>query len=155
MIFFIFVILGVLGIVVCAATGITSDKHDCRYKKSIYFVYNNDSLIYRIFRVIAVISGIVILIMLVCVIIVQISADGVKASNQQTYNALAYKAKTESVRDEFGIVNKEYIDEVQAWNENLAKCQSYSHNFWIGIFYPKRVYDGFEFIDLKSIRVKD
>lgn len=93
--------------------------------------------------------------MLIFIIVAQTQADGLRESNEQKYNALIYKAQTEAIRDEFGIVNKEYIDEVQAWNEDLAKYQSYAHNFWIGIFYPKRAYDGFEIIDLQSIRMKD
>lgn len=158
MIFWIFVILTVLGIGVCVATSKISDKHDYREEKNtkfVNFVYQNDEPIYWTFETTAVISGIIILCMLTFIIVVETQAGGTRASNEQTYNALVYKAQTEAIRDEFGIVNKEYIDEVQALNENLAKYQSYSHNFWIGIFYPKRAYDGFEFIDLESIRMKD
>lgn len=158
MIFWIFVILTVVGIAVCIATGKISDKHDYHEEKNtkfINFVYQNDKHIYLTFGTTAVISGIIILFMLAFIIVAETQADGTKASNEQTYNALIYKAQTESIRDEFGIVNKEYMDEVQAWNEYLAKYQSCSHNFWIGIFYPKRAYDGFEFIDLGSIRMKD
>ena len=158
MIFWIFVILTVLGIGICVATSKISDTHDYHEEKNakfVNFVYHNDEPIYCIFGTTAVISGIVIICMLIGIIVSQVSAGGTRASNEQTYNALVYKAQTEAIRDEFGIVNKEYIDEVQAWNENLAKYQSYSHNFWIGIFYPKRAYDGFEFIDLESIRMRD
>lgn len=159
MIFWIFVILTVVGIAVCIATSRAWDKYDCCHNenntKFVNFAYRNDEPIYWTFGTTAVISGIVIICMLIGIIVSQVSADGIRASNEQTYNALIYKAQKEAIRDEFGIVNKEYIDEVQAWNEYLAKYQSYSHNFWIGIFYPKRAYDGFEFIDLESIRMKD
>lgn len=158
MIFWIFVILTVVGIAVCVATGKISDKHNFYEEKNtkfVDFIYYNDEPIYWIFGATAIISGIVIACMLIFIIVAQVQAGGTRASNEQTYNALVYKAQTEAIRDEFGIVNKEYIDEVQTWNEYLAKYQSYSHNFWIGIFYPKRAYDGFEFIDLKSIRMKD
>lgn len=157
MIFWIFVILTIVGIALYVATGKISGKYDYREEKNTKFakfVYRNDEPIYWIFGTTAVISGIVAVIMLFYIIVSQVSVDGTMASNEQTYNALVYKAQTEAIRDEFGIVNKEYIDEVQAWNEYLAKYQSYSHNFWIGIFYPKRAYDGFEFIDLQSIRTK-
>ena len=158
MTFWIFVILTVVGIAVCIATSRISDKHDYHEEKNskfVNFVYYNDEPIYWINGIIAVISGMVIVFMLISIIIAQTQADGLRASNEQRYNALVYKAQTETIRDEFGIVNKSYIDEVQAWNEYLAKYQSYSHNFWIGIFYPKRAYDGFEFIDLQSIRMRD
>lgn len=158
MIFWIFVILTVVGIAVCVAASKISDKHNYHEEnntKFVNFVYHNDEPIYWAFGTTAVISGIVIIYMLIRIIVSQTLADGERASNEQTYNSLVYKSQTEAIRDEFGIVNKEYIDEVQGWNEYLAKYQSYSHNFWIGIFYPKRAYDGFEFIDLESIRMKD
>lgn len=159
MIFWIFAILTVLGISICVATSKIREKYnyDAREKntKFVNFVYHNDEPIYWTFGTTAAISGCVILTMLIMIIVAQIQADGERASNEQTYNSLVYKSQTEAIRDEFGIVNKEYIDEVQGWNEYLAKYQSYSHNFWIGIFYPKRAYDGFEFIDLESIRMKD
>lgn len=158
MIFWIFVILTVLGIAVCVATSRISDKHDYHEEKNtkfVNFVYYNDGPIYWTFGTTAVISGIVIACMLIGIISFNISADGLRASNEQRYNALVYKAQTEAIRDEFGIVNKSYIDEVQAWNEDLAKYQSYSHSFWIGIFYPKRAFDGFEFIDLQGIKMRD
>jgi hypothetical protein len=159
MIFWIFVILTVVCIGVIVATNKIKDKYDYHERekntKLVDFAYRNDESIYRISGATAVISGIVIIYMLIRIIVFQTLADGERASNEQTYNSLVYKSQTEAIRDEFGIVNKEYIDEVQAWNEYLAKYQSYSHNFWIGIFYPKRAYDGFEFIDLESIRMKD
>lgn len=152
MIFWIFVILTVVGIAVIVATNVIGSSGGNKVQEFLY--YNDEHFVFT-GATVAAISGLVAVIMLVVIIIVQASADGLRASNEQRYNALVYKAQTEAIRDEFGIVNKEYIDEVQAWNEDLAKYQSYSHNFWIGIFYPKRVYDGFEIIDLQSIRMKD
>lgn len=159
MIFWIFVILTVLCIAVIVATNKISDKYD-RYErekntKIVDFAYRNDEPIYWISGITAVISGIVIVCMLIEIIVSNISADGLRVSNEQRYNALIYKAQTEAIRDELGIVNKSYIDEAQAWNEYLAKYQSYSRSFWVGIFYPKRAFDGFEFIDLQGIKMRD
>lgn len=117
-----------------------------------FVIYDNDEFASRI---IAVVPGIVSVVMLVFILNAQILADGYRASNEQRYEALIYKAQTESIRDDFGIVNKEYIDEVQSWNEDIAKYQSRSNSFWIGIFYPKRVFDGFETIDLEDIKISD
>lgn len=159
MIFLIFVILTVVCIALIVATNKISDKYDYHEKEKntrfVDFAYRNDEPIYWVSGIIAVISGIVIVCMLIEIIASNISADGLRASNEQRYNALVYKSQTEAIRDEFGIVNKPYIDEAQAWNEDLAKYQSYSHNFWIGIFYPKRAFDGFEFIDLQGIKMRD
>lgn len=159
MIFWIFVILTVVCIGVIVATNKINNKYDYYEREKntrfVDFVYQNDEPIYWINGIIAVISGMVIVCMLISIIIAQTQADGLRASNEQRYNALVYKAQTEAIRDEFGIVNKSYIDEVQKWNEYLAKYQSYSRSFWVGIFYPKRAYDGFEFIDLQGIKMRD
>lgn len=159
MIFWIFVILTVVCIGAIVATNKISNKYD-HYEREkntrfVDFAYRNDKPICLVSGATAVISGIVIVCMLIGIIASNISADGLMASNEQRYNALVYKAQTEAIRDEFGIVNKSYIDEVQAWNEYLAEYQSYSHSFWIGIFYPKRAFDGFEFIDLQGIKMRD
>lgn len=158
MIFWIFVILTVLGIAVILATEKISDKHDWKEEKNtkiVDFFYHNDETIIFTSGAIAVISGIIVAFMIIAIVISQTSADGTRRQYEQRYKALVYKSQTESIRDEFGIVNKEYIDEVQEWNEDLAKYQSYSHNFWIGIFYPKRQYDGLEFIELENIKMRE
>ncbi len=158
MIFWIFVILMVLGIAVIVGIGKISEKRSYKEEdntKFVNFVYDNDEPIAFTSGAVAVIGGIAILFMIVAIIINQVSADGLRAKNEQRYNALIYKAQTESIRDEFGIVNKEYIDEVQSWNEDVAKNQAYSNSFWIGIFYPDRAYDGFETINLEDIKMRE
>lgn len=156
MIFWIFVILTVLGIAVAVATGIVSEKYGYDSKNQfVEFIYDNDEAIAGTGIIISFVAGLVAVIMLIFIIITQTSADGLRAKNEQRYEALIYKAQTESIRDEFGIVNKEYIDEVQSWNEDVAKYQAYSNSFWIGIFYPHRAFDGFETINLEDIKMRD
>ncbi len=158
MIFWIFVILTVLGIAVIAGVGKINEKHSYKEEdntKFVNFVYDNDEPIVFTSGAIAVIGGIAILFMIAAIIINQVSADGLRVKNEQRYEALIYKAQAESIRDEFGIVNKEYIDEVQSWNEDVAKYQAYSNSFWIGIFYPDRAYDGFETINLEDIKMRE
>ena len=155
MIFWIFVLLFVVSIVALVATEKICDKYEKGKSKFDDFVYWYDEPINYTFGAVAVISGTLAIIMLTFVVIVQISADGCKAKYEQTYSALIYKSQTESIRDEFGIVNKEYIDEVQAWNEELSKGKTYSNDFWIGIFYPKKVYQDLELIDLEEIKMRE
>lgn len=154
MIFWIFVILFVLSTAITVTLFTIINKCDDKKKhtKFVDFICYNEEIT-AISNTIAVISGLVLIGMLIFIIPAQISAGGKRAANEQRYLALIYKAQTESIRDEFGITNKEYIDEVQAWNESLAKYQSRSHNFWIGIFYPEKKYDGLELIDYESIRM--
>ena len=155
MIFWVFLLLFIVSIVTLFVTKKISDEYEKGKSKFNDFVYWHDEPIIWTSGVFAVIGGIATIIMFICVVTAQISADGRKAKYEQTYSALIYKSQTESIRDEFGIVNKEYIDEVQEWNEGLSKYKSYSDNFWIGIFYPKKVYQDLEFIDLEEIKMKE
>ena len=138
MIFWIFVIALVVGIVLF----VLSDN--CS------FFYNWDIVA----AVDIFISIITIVTMGIIIVATHVTANGEKLANEQRYDSLIYKAETESIRDEFGIVNKEYIDEVQAWNEDVIKYKEWQRDFWIGIFIPN-IYDDFETIDLGNIQFKE
>ena len=75
-------------------------------------------------------------------------SDAFVARNQERYKTLVYKVETDAARDEFGLLNKEIIDEVQDWNEDLVYYQNIQDDFWLGIYYPN-VFDQFEIIELK------
>jgi hypothetical protein len=92
-------------------------------------------------------------VMLVIVIALHCGSKGTSAEYRERYKALVYKSETEACRDKFGIVNKNYIDEVQNWNENLSYNKEVQRDFWIGIFIPN-IYDEFQTIDLNSIEYK-
>ena len=155
MIFLIFVLLFIVSIVTLFVTENICDEYEKGKSKFNDFVYWHDESIKCTFGVFAVIIGVSAIVMFAFIVIAQISADGCKAKYEQTYSALIYKSQTESIRDEFGIVNKEYIDEVQAWNEELSEGKAYSNDFWIGIFYPKKVYQDLELIDLEEIKMRE
>lgn len=75
-----------------------------------------------------------------------INANVEAAQLHERYNAIVYKIESDSCRDEFGLLNKEIIDEIQKWNENITYYQAKKDNFWIGIVYPD-IYDQFQTID--------
>lgn len=152
MIFWIFVILTIIGIALIVVTNIIGSSYKGKVRE---FFFCNDDVLIMTGATVALVSGFIAAIMLCIVLGAQIHADVSRASNEQRYNALMYKAQSESIRDEFGIINKEYIDEIQEWNEDLAGHQHRSDNFWIGVFYPKRAYEGLEIIDLKNIKMKN
>lgn len=106
MIFWIFVLLFVVSIVALVTTEKICDKYEKGKSKFYDFVYWHDEPIYYTFGAFAVISGILASVMFIFVVIAQIPADGCKAKYEQAYSALIYKSQTESIRDEFGIVNK-------------------------------------------------
>lgn len=102
----------------------------------------------------AVLSGLVLVVMLTVITVQCVVASGTKASLEEQYKSLVYKAKTEACRDELGLMNKEFIDEVQKWNMDVVKYKKYQRDFWIGIFYPN-IFDEFETIDLESMQFKE
>ncbi len=159
MIFLISVIFTVLGIVVTVIMASSFEqKYDGKNKLVKFisdFFYYNDEIIAWISKIISFLCGFVTINLLLVIIVAQIGADAARAKNEQRYEALIYKVQTESIRDDFGIINKEYIDEVQSWNEDVAEYQAYSNSFWIGIFYPARVYDGLEMINLEDIKIRE
>ena len=96
--------------------------------------------------VVATLSVIVIFIMLALIISNHCGVDAQVAKNQEIYEALNYKLESGACRDEFGLLNKSIIDEIQDWNEDVVYYQNIQDNFWLGIFYPD-VFDQFETID--------
>lgn len=156
MIFWIFVILTILGLVIAGLFTFFSGKYlhgdDNKFFK---FCFNNEVLIVAPSIVISILCGVVSAIMLIGIINIQVCSNGEKANMEQKYKALIYKSQTESIRDEFGVVNKEYIDEVQHWNEDISEYKANSDNVWIDIFYPKKVIDGVDTIDLENIKIED
>lgn len=66
--------------------------------------------------------------------------------SKERYNAIIYKVESGACRDEFGLLNKKVIDEIQDWNESVTYNKNIQEDFWVGIFIPN-VYDQFEIID--------
>lgn len=90
---------------------------------------------------------------LLFVIVSHVGLSATARQYEERYNSLLYKINAEDLRDEYGIINKAYIDEVQAWNEEIAKKQALQNDFWIGIFISP-IWDQFELIDLETIKIK-
>lgn len=100
-----------------------------------------------------VVSALISVVLLIIILVCNCGAKGTLAGQRERYKALMYKVETESCRDEFGIVNKDYIDEVQSWNEDLSYNKAMQRDFWVGIFIPN-IYDEFKLVDLNSIKYK-
>ena len=127
---------------------LTNCKYKIRKKYPILdWLYYND-IVSIVSGVFTFFSAICVIVSLVAIIGEHITADSYVATNNEKYESLFYKLESEKVRDEFGLLNKAIVDEIQEWNEDLAYKQSVQDNFWIGIYYPN-VYDQFEKIELK------
>ena len=92
------------------------------------------------------ISGIIMAIMIAVFACTYSGVNAKVEKNKERYNAITYKVESGACRDEFGLLNKEVIDEIQNWNENITYYKNIQKDFWVGIFVPN-VYDQFETID--------
>ena len=121
------------------------------YKKNklFNFLYDNDEILKLIGGIITFISGFVIAIMLVVLPYMYIGIDARVEQLKENYKAITYKVESGACRDEFGLLNKEVIDEIQSWNESVIYNQKMQNDFWVGVFYPN-IYDQFETIDYEK-----
>ena len=144
MLFWLFIILIVVGIVLWTL----GDKR-WEYNS---FMWKYD----EVFGVSGVIlSGVSIAISVVMIIVIIFShcdSSAYAAKSQERYDALIFKLENTDCRDEFGLLNKEVIDEIQNWNEDLSYSQAIQEDFWLGIFYPN-IYDEFKLIDLNRFKI--
>ncbi len=97
-------------------------------------------------------SGIAVIISMVILIGQYTTIDSYLEKSRETYNALTYKVESDACRDEFGLLNKEVIDEIQEWNEDVVFYKNIQKNFWLGIYYPN-VFDEFDKIDYEKYEI--
>lgn len=140
MLFWLFIIALVVGIVliILGNTSWSYDEHKWLY-------YNDDKLFSAGIGTV-IISGFVLLFMFIALICEYTTANAYLQQNKERYNALTYKVESEECKDEFGLLNKEIVDEIQDWNEDVVYRKEMQNNFWVGIFYPD-IYDEFKTID--------
>lgn len=147
MLFWLFVILLAVGILlgILSYNGCDIFKED-KHPKLHRLFWKHDEAIGWVSMIMIVLFG---LSFLLAVGFLCPAYFGINAKVQQLREqrkALEFKVESKSYRDEFGLLNKEVIDEIQAWNEDIAYKKALQRDFWLGIFYPN-VYDEFETID--------
>jgi len=130
MIFWIFVILLIVGVLV-----------------TIYGDYHWED----IGSFVVTISGIITAVLLLIIMVNYVTLDADLEKQRETYKAIVYKIESDACKDEFGLLSKEVLDEVQEWNETIIYRQNAQDNFWVGIFIPN-VYDEFELIDYEKFK---
>lgn len=143
MLFWLFVIILLVGVglIVVGSKSWDREKH--------YFLYKHDYDIETIGNWTTGISAVVLVIMLFILCCQHINVDAYVEKNKEIYEGITYKVTSGACRDEFGLLSKEVIDEVQEWNEDVRFYKVAQRDFWIGIFYPN-VFDQFETIDYES-----
>lgn len=123
-----------------------------RIGESLSYEYEYSSVSGFILSFGVVISFISVVWFLVAGLILLLTKTNVTATRQanaEKYKALTYKLESEACRDQFGLLNKEIIDEVQRWNVKVTYYKAMEDNFWVGIYYPN-VYGNLGTIDYET-----
>lgn len=114
-----------------------------------YFLYYHDELFDIISFIITVISAGLLIIMLLILPFCHIGKNAAVELNNERYKALTYKVESGACRDEFGLLSKEVLDEIQEWNESVMRNKRLQNDFWVGVFVPD-IYDELETINYES-----
>lgn len=112
------------------------------------FLNNGESAFIPIcFGIMSLLCFIAVIIMTICIIVNNSGISGLIAANQQRYDSLVYQLENDIYDNENDLGKKELYNQIQDWNEDLAKGKALQHDVWVGIFWPD-IYDQFEFIGL-------
>ena len=95
--------------------------------------------------VLAFAAGIAAAIMLVVIIVNNVGVEASIESNKQRYDSLVYQAENNMYDNDNDLGKKELVNQIQEWNEDLARGKALQDDFWVGIFYAD-IYDEFDFI---------
>jgi uncharacterized membrane protein required for colicin V production len=91
-------------------------------------------------------SGIGLITSLLCMFYMYTTSNTQIEVYKETYKAIEYKITSETCKDEFGLLSKEIVDDIQEWNENITLYKQLNNNIWLNIFIPN-AYEQFELIE--------
>ena len=97
--------------------------------------------------IISVIAGAAFVIMLIVVIFNNVGVEARIEAKKQRYESLIYQAENNLYENDNDLGKKELVNQIQEWNEDLAKGKALQDDFWVGIFYAD-IYDEFDFIPM-------
>lgn len=96
-----------------------------------------------------IIGAIALICCLITLGVNHLGVDGDIARYEQKYETLTYQYENNLYDNDNDLGKKELLNQIQAWNEDLAWSKVNQKDFWIGIFIPN-IYDQFEFIRLEG-----
>ena len=97
--------------------------------------------------IISVITGIAFVVMMIVVIVNNVGVEANIEANKQKYESLIYQAENNLYENDNDLGKKELANQIQEWNEDLARKKALQNDFWVGIFYAD-IYDEFYFIPM-------
>ena len=93
-------------------------------------------------------SFVVAAIMLIVLISNNVGPDAKIAKYQARYDSLVYQYENDIYDNDNDLGKRDLMEDIEAWNTDLAYHKQIQRNFWVGIFYPN-IYDYFDFIELQ------
>lgn len=87
-------------------------------------------------------------IMLIVLIFNNVGPDAEIAKYQARYDSLVYQYENDIYDNDNDLGKRDLMEDIEAWNTDLAYHKQIQRNFWVGIFYPN-IYDYFDFIELQ------
>lgn len=133
MVFWIFVALLIVGIILVVI--------------GFHYFNNVGETCFNVGLFLSIIAAIVVVISMVDFCITYSGLDGDIAANQMRYESLTYQYENDIYDNDNDLGKKELMNQIQEWNEDLARNKKNQDDFWIGIYTPN-IYDQFEFIEL-------
>lgn len=97
--------------------------------------------------VLTFVGGIAATIMLIVIIVNNVGVEAKIESNKQRYDSLVYQAENNLYENYNDLGKKDLANQIQEWNEDLARGKVLQDDFWVGIFYAD-IYDEFDFIPM-------
>lgn len=113
-----------------------------------------DDEIFSLFAIVGILAVVALLIMIIFIIADTTTAPANNMELLEVQKALEFKLENADIRDEFGLLNKSFVDDVEKYNRKIVRYKANSESPWISIFYPKRAIEGCERIDYEKFSVK-
>lgn len=149
MLFWLFVITCIIGILLIIVGQIGSSSHAWYISKSKFknFVHAKGDAGIRLTGIIMAIASAMIITSMLFVLLsdhVSIKDKATRYKIEREY--LIAQINDENCYNEYGLLKKNLAYEIEDWNDFIEFHKRYQRNFWIGIFIPN-VFDDLEPID--------
>ena len=95
------------------------------------------------------IACLVLVFEIVAMLVANMGVSGKIASYEQRYESLVFQLENNLYDNDNDLGKKELYNQIQRWNEDLARGKAMQDDIWLGVFCPD-IYDDFEFIELEA-----